>query len=132
MFSSAATARPSSPAPSRSKSDGLAADAQGPTRSKVASAIARTLRGYLDAFAEELPAEGHAAKVSTAARGRNRQKVSHRKAVSSRANGRLGGRRGTSQPGGSDTTRLSPLQSTKDQTSGKSTGHGIPEDKANQ
>jgi hypothetical protein len=85
---------------------GLPVYAQGPTRSKAARAIVRTLRAYLDAHPQEEPrAEVQVAKVSTPTRGHARTKVnlvtaaalvgrrtSERKAASSRANGRLGGR----------------------------------------
>ena len=73
---------------------------------KAASAIVRTLRAYLDVHPQEEPrAEVQVAKVSTATGARARLKVnlvtaaalvgrrtSERKAASSRANGRLGGR----------------------------------------
>lgn len=85
---------------------GLPVYAQGPTRSRAASAIVRTLRAYLDAHPQEEPrAEVQVAKVSTPTGARARLKVnlvtvaalvgrrtSERKAASSRANGRLGGR----------------------------------------
>jgi hypothetical protein len=85
---------------------GLPVYAQGPTRGKAASAIVRTLRAYLRAHPhEQSRAEVRVAKVSIPARGRARSKVSlvtaaalvgsrtsERKATSSRANGRLGGR----------------------------------------
>jgi predicted RNase H-like HicB family nuclease len=85
---------------------GLPVYAQGPTRAKVASAIVRTLSAYLEAHPEEQPrAEVRVAKVTIPIRGRGRSKVSlvtaaalvgsrtsQRKAASSRANGRLGGR----------------------------------------
>jgi hypothetical protein len=85
---------------------GLPVYAQGPTRGKAASAIVRTLRAYLAAHPEEEPrAEVQVARVSTAAGAHARAKVSlvtaaalvgrrtsERKAASSRANGRLGGR----------------------------------------
>jgi predicted RNase H-like HicB family nuclease len=85
---------------------GLPVYAQGPTRSKVASAIVRTLRAYLDAHPQDEPrAEVRVARVATPTRGYSRPKVSlvtaaalvgrrtsERKAASSRANGRLGGR----------------------------------------
>ena len=85
---------------------GLPVYAQGPTRAKAASAIVRTLRAYLAAHPQEQPkAEIRVAKVSMPSRGRTRAKVSlvtaaafvgsrtsPRKAASSRANGRLGGR----------------------------------------
>jgi hypothetical protein len=85
---------------------GLPIYAQGPTRGKAATAIVRTLRAYLDAHPHEQPrAEVQVAKVSTPANTRAGRKVklvtaaalvgrrtSERKAASSRANGRLGGR----------------------------------------
>ena len=85
---------------------GLPVYAQGPTRTKAASAIVRTFRAYLEAHPEEEPrAEVRVARVSIPTRGRTRSKVSlvtaaalvgsrtsQRKAASSRANGRLGGR----------------------------------------
>ena len=84
---------------------GLPVYAQGPTRSKAASAIVRTLCAYLDAHPQkESRAEVRVAKVSTR-RGHGRptislvtaaalvgRRTSERKAASSRANGRLGGR----------------------------------------
>jgi predicted RNase H-like HicB family nuclease len=85
---------------------GLPVYAQGPTRSKVASAILQTLRAYLDAHPQDEPcAEVRVARVASPTRGSSRAKVSlvtaaalvgrrtsERKAASSRANGRLGGR----------------------------------------
>ena len=85
---------------------GLPVYAQGPTRSKAASSIVRTLRAYLEAHPEEQPrAEVRVATVRTPTRAQSRPKVnlvtaaalvgrrtSERKAASSRANGRLGGR----------------------------------------
>jgi hypothetical protein len=84
---------------------GLPVYAQGPTRAKAASAIVRTLSAYLAAHPQEQPrAEVRVARVIPT-RGRARSKVSlvtaaalvgshtsQRKAASSRANGRLGGR----------------------------------------
>jgi hypothetical protein len=83
---------------------GLPVYAQGATRSKVSTAIVRTLRAYLDAHPQEEPrAEVRVARVATG--GSTHPKVSlvtaaalvgrrtsKRKAASSRANGRLGGR----------------------------------------
>jgi predicted RNase H-like HicB family nuclease len=85
---------------------GLPVYAQGPTRAKAESGIVRTLRAYLQAHPQEQPrAEVRVAKVSMPTRGRARSKISlvtaaalvgsrtsERKAASSRANGRLGGR----------------------------------------
>jgi predicted RNase H-like HicB family nuclease len=85
---------------------GLPVYAQGATHAKAASAIVRTLSAYLEAHPQEQPrADVRVAKVSAPTRGRGRSKVSlvtaaalvgrrtsQRKAVSSRANGRLGGR----------------------------------------
>ena len=85
---------------------GLPVYAQGLTRSRAARAIVQTLRAYLAAHPEEKPrAEVQVAKVWTQTRGHARPKVnlvttaalvgrrtSERKAASSRANGRLGGR----------------------------------------
>jgi hypothetical protein len=84
---------------------GLPVYAQGPTRGKAASAIVRTLRAYLEAHPQEEPrAEVQVARVSTAdAHARVKvnlvtaaalvgRRTSERKAASSRANGRLGGR----------------------------------------
>jgi predicted RNase H-like HicB family nuclease len=85
---------------------GLPVYAQGSTRGKAAGAIVRTLRAYLDAHPQEEPrAEVQVARVSIPAGARARRKVtlvtaaalvgrrtSERKAASSRANGRLGGR----------------------------------------
>ena len=80
--------------------------AQGATHAKAARSIVRTLRAYLEAHPQEQRrADVRVAKVSAPTRGRGRSKVSlitaaalvgrrtsERKAASSRANGRLGGR----------------------------------------
>ena len=85
---------------------GLPVYAQAPTRAKAATAIVRTLSAYLAAHPQEQPrAEVQVAKVSIPTGGRKRSTVSlvsaaalvgsrtsPRKAASSRANGRLGGR----------------------------------------
>jgi hypothetical protein len=85
---------------------GLPIYAQGATRSQAARAVVRTLKAYLEAHPEEQPrAEVQVARVWTAGRRSSRPKVnlvtaaalvgrrtSERKAASSRANGRLGGR----------------------------------------
>ena len=83
---------------------GLPVYAQGATRRKAATAILRTLRAYLDAHPQEEPrAEVQVARVATRGAARPTvslvtaaalvgRRTSARKAASSRANGRLGGR----------------------------------------
>lgn len=85
---------------------GLPVYAQGATRRQAATAIVRTLGAYLEAHPQEQPrAEVRVARVSVSTRGQARPRVnlvtaaalvgsrtSQRKAASSRANGRLGGR----------------------------------------
>src|SRR5436190_24195669 len=85
---------------------GLPVYAQGRTRAQAASAIVRTLRAYLEAHPQEQPrAEVQVAKVSAPTNRFARptvnlvtaaalvgRRTSVRKAASSRANGRLGGR----------------------------------------
>ena len=85
---------------------GLPVYAQGRTRAQAASAIVRTLRADLEAHPQEQPrAEVQVARVSAPTNRSARPKVnlvtaaalvgrrtSVRKAASSRANGRLGGR----------------------------------------
>lgn len=85
---------------------GLPVYAQGATRGKTATAIVRTLGAYLEAHPDEQPrAEVLVAKVSVPAGRRTHPRVnlvtaaalvgsrtSDRKAATSRANGRLGGR----------------------------------------
>jgi len=83
---------------------GLPVYAQGPTQAKAANAVLRTLRAYLEANPQGQPsAEVRVARVSTPIRGRSKvslvttaalvgRRTSERKAASSRANGRLGGR----------------------------------------
>jgi len=83
---------------------GLPVYAQGATRSKAAAAIVRTLRAYIDAHPqEESRAEVRVARVATRGSARPTislvsaaalvgRRTSERKAASSRANGRLGGR----------------------------------------